>query len=494
MKKICKNFRIWGLFLLLTVFVAGFTSFVWATSTQAAVKKGFQTINSKTYYIDADGSKHKGWLNLNGTRYYFDTKTGVQQKGWMKDSKGNRRYFTSNAGAMVTGWLENSKGQNRYFDPKTGIMKTKWLTLNGKKYYLYNPSGVAAEGVFLTDGKGDTRYFYNKTLYMATGWLTNSKGDKRYFDKNGVMAKGFAKIGKSTYYFYSGNGKMATGWLENSQGQKRYFDPKTGKMYVGEHTINGKKYTFNNDGVLQPDYDYAGGIAKPTGTKTIKNYLAGALQPIGKVLYVWGGGRDNPTIKGVSSIWKQWYASQDSDYDYRTYPNISKGLDCSGYVGWAAYQVMHRKAGVGSGYMCTSGDIGGLYTSFGWGNLITQKRLANTNYKLYPGDVGFDAGHTWIVLGQCSDKSAVILHCTPNAGCQISGTATPSGNYASEAAELARKYMSKYPGFSKYEYHTSCGQYIRRGNYIRWNNSTLSDPDGYRNMSAEEILADLYKD
>ena len=108
--------------------------------------------------------------------------------------------------------------------------------------------------------------------------------------------------------------------------------------------------------------------------------------------------------------------------------------------------------------------------------------------------MGFDAGHTWIVLGQCSDKSAVILHCTPNAGCQISGTATPSGNPASEAAELAQKYMSKYPGFSKYEYHTSCGQYIRRGNYIRWNNSTLSDPDGYRNMSAEEILADLYKD
>ena len=118
MGNICKRFRIWGLFLLLAVFAAGLTSFVTATRAQAAVKKGFQTINGKTYYIDADGSKHKGWLNLNGTRYYFDSKTGVQQKGWMKDSKGNRRYFTSSAGAMVTGWIENSKGQNRYFDPR----------------------------------------------------------------------------------------------------------------------------------------------------------------------------------------------------------------------------------------------------------------------------------------------------------------------------------------------------------------------------------------
>lgn len=493
MEKKCKMFRIWGLFLLLTVFAAGLAAFISVTDTQAAARKGFQKINGKTYYINADGSKHKGWLTLNGTRYYFDSKTGVQHKGWMKDSKGNRRYFTSNAGAMVTGWLENSKGQNRYFDPKTGIMKTKWLALNGKKYYLYHPSGVAAEGVFLTDGKGDARYFYNETLYMATGWLTNSKGEKRYFDKDGVMATGFAEIGNSTYYFYSGNGKMATGWLENSRGQRRYFDPKTGKMYTGVHTINGKKYTFNSDGVLQINYDYSGGIAVPTGTKTIKNYLAGALQPVGKVLYVWGGGRDNPTIKGVSSVWKRWYASQDDSYDYHKYSDISKGLDCSGYVGWAAYQVMHQKAGVGSGYMCVSGDIGTEYTQRGWGDILNQKKLAATNYRVYPGDVGYTPGHTWIVLGQCSDKSAVILHCTPQAGCQISGTCTPSGNYASEAIALAEKYMSRYPGYTKYDYHTSGGNYIRQGNLLRWNNSTLADPDGYRNMSAEEILADLFK-
>ncbi|HIZ21962.1 MAG TPA: N-acetylmuramoyl-L-alanine amidase family protein [Candidatus Blautia faecigallinarum] len=493
MGNICKRFRIWGLFLLLAVFAAGLTSFVTAIRAQAAVKKGFQTINGKTYYIDADGSKHKGWLNLNGTRYYFDSKTGVQQKGWMKDSKGNRRYFTSSAGAMVTGWIENSKGQNRYFDPKTGIMKTKWLTLNGKKYYLYNPSGVAAEGVFLTDGKGDTRYFYNKTLYMAIGWLTNSKGEKRYFDKDGVMARGFAEIGDATYYFYSGSGKMATGWLKNSEGQRRYFDPKTGRMYTGTHTINGEKCTFNNNGVLQPNYDYAGGIAVPTGTKTIKNYLAGALQPIGKVLYVWGGGRDKATIKGVSSVWKDWYASQDSSYNYREHSNIAKGLDCSGYVGWAAYQVMHQKAGVGSGYMVTSGEIGSAYTSLGWGNIITLQKLVGSNYKLMPGDVGYNPGHTFIVLGQCPDKSAVILHCTPNAGCQIAGTTTPSGSSSSQAVALAQKYMSRYPGFSKYDYRTCCGDYLRQGNFLRWNSSTLSDPDGYRDMTAEEILADLFK-
>ena len=164
----------------------------------------------------------------------------------------------------------------------------------------------------------------------------------------------------------------------------------------------------------------------------------------------------------------------------------------SGFVGWAAYQVMQTKSGVGSGYTVVSGSVGSYYKSLGWGSIVTQAKLASTDYKLYPGDVGYNDGHTWIVLGQCSDGSAVIVHSTPQAGCQISGTPTPSGNYSSEAIALAQQYMSKYEGYTKYDYHTSSGNYIRQGNFLRWNNSTLSDPDGYRNMTAAQILADLF--
>ena len=67
-----------------------------------------------------------------------------------------------------------------------------------------------------------------------------------------------------------------------------------------------------------------------------------------------------------------------------------------------------------------------------------------------------------------------------------------SGVYSSQAIALAQKYMSRYPGYTKYDYHTSSGNYIRRGNYLRWNRSTLSDPDGYMNMTADQILADLF--
>ena len=236
---------------------------------------------------------------------------------------------------------------------------------------------------------------------------------------------------------------------------------------------------------------------KPTGTRTIKNYLAGALQPVGQALYVWGGGWTDATRKGVSPLWKQWYDSQDSDYDYHNWNDLSaanraKGLDCSGFVGWAAYQAMHSTSGEGYGYTVVSGDVGPSYRSRGWGSILTQASLASSNYKFQPGDIGYNSGHTWIVLGQCSDKSLVIVHSTPNAGCQISGTPTPDGTYNSQAIALAEQYMARYPGVSKYDYHESSGNYIRNGNYFRWNTNTLSDPEGYKNMTADQILADLF--
>ncbi|MBO7711897.1 MAG: Ig-like domain-containing protein, partial [Lachnospiraceae bacterium] len=57
-------------------------------------------------------------------------------------------------------------------------------------------------------------------------------------------------------------------------------------------------------------------IMTPNGAKTIKNYLLGAFIPVGKVLYVWGGGWTDATRKGISSTMKKWYNSQDKNYNY----------------------------------------------------------------------------------------------------------------------------------------------------------------------------------
>ena len=489
MQNVNRKLKIWGVLLFLLFFVTGISMYFTAANVHAETKTGFVTINGKSYYINEDGSKQKGWLELNGKKYYFNATTGVQVKGWATDSKGRKRYFSKNAGVMLTGWLTDSKDQKRYFDPSTGFMQTKWLTLNGRKYYFYSNSGVVPAKHSLQTVKITRDILPVHVICLPDGLRIQIMSTDISKQKMESWQKDSRHLTERNIILVQAVGKMAVGWTTIS-GNKYYFDKETGVMATGDVTIDGTKYHFTSDGVLN-------NTTTPTGSKTIKNYLAGALQPVGQALYVWGGGWNDSTRKGTSQTMTDFYNSQSSSYDYNNYRDLStanraKGFDCSGFVGWAAYQVMQSKSGVGSGYTVVSGEIGSYYKSMGWGSILTQANLASDDWTVYPGDVGYDSGHTWIILGQCKDKSAVIVHSTPNAGVQIAGTPTPSGDYSSQAITLAQKYMSRYPGFTKYAYHTSSGNYIRRGNYLRWNRSTLSDPDGYLNMTADQILADLF--
>jgi glucan-binding YG repeat protein len=531
MRNICKKLKVWTLLLFLALAAAGVTTQVTSTNVEAATKTGFQTINGKSYYIKSDGTKKKGWLTLSTGKYYFDPVTGEQKKGWMtlngkkyyftnstvaskctmavgwrEDKEGNRRYFTA-SGVMVTKWC-TIDGNKYYFNPDTGIMRKGWLYEGKYKYYFNSKTGIMSSDVLLTDTKKKITRYFAASGRMATGWKTFSNGKKRYFDssstdsdKDGAMVIGFKTIDGKTYYFLSTDGTKVTGWITNkSTGAKYYLNPSNGGILVTstEMTISGKTYVFDENGVATLKVASSGpSTTTSTGSKTIKNYLAGALQPVGKALYVWGGGWNDSTRKGISQTWVDWYNSQSSSYNYNNYRDLStanraKGLDCSGFVGWSAYQVMQSTSGVGSGYTVVSGQIGSYYKSLGWGSIVTQSMLSASDWTLKPGDIGYNDGHTWIVLGQCSDKSIVIVHSTPQAGCQISGTPTPTGDYSSEAIALAKKYMSQYSGYTKYNYNTSAGNYIRNGNYLRWNSSTLSDPDGYLNKTADEILLDLF--
>lgn len=260
------------LLMLLTLFLTPAMS----REVQAA-KAGFQTINGKTYYITASGAKQKGWLTLNGKKYYFNKKTGVQLKGWQKDSKGRYiRYFTKGKGVMVTGF-QKSGSVTRYFKPSNGLLVRGWLTLNGKKYYFTSGSGAMAKG-WLTNNKKEKRYFKSNGV-LLTGWFTDSKGYTRYFAPgNGIMAtglktvdgsiyyfsktsgvryqKGFGKVGTKRYYFSPTDGKAQTGWL--SLDGKSYYFGSTGVMYVSTTaTVGGKTYSFDANGVATETTDSA---------------------------------------------------------------------------------------------------------------------------------------------------------------------------------------------------------------------------------------------
>lgn len=245
------NHRLWKYFFRTLLISMLCTLVIGGVSVSAAVRKtGFVTQNGKSYYIKADGSKQKGWLELKGRKYYFDTKTGVQLKGWAKDSSGKIvRYFSKGSGVMAEGFLTDSKGVTRYFIPDTGLLARGFLDIKGDTYYFTSGVGAMAKG-WLQNSKGQKRLFAEDGK-MTKGWYKDSKKQYRFFHTgNGIMYTGLKKISTAYYYFDKETGiRYQKGWLTIS-GKKYYFAKNNGKAATKWLELSGKKYYFSTKGVM----------------------------------------------------------------------------------------------------------------------------------------------------------------------------------------------------------------------------------------------------
>ena len=271
------------------------------------------------------------------------------------------------------------------------------------------------------------------------------------------------------------------------------------------------------------------------GERTLKNFLATALEPAGRALYIYGGGWDwqdegaGPQTRsiGVSPDWERFFAEQDANYTYKDVNNDEAlrdpahsyypfgrfneyyyaGLDCSGYVGWTVYNTMQTKSGE-PGYVGKAIDFAGKLAGYGWGAFADE--LVNENgLALRPGDIVSNRGHVWISLGTCSDGSALIIHSfqspsrtgQPGGGVQLTALAWTED---CEAMRLARRYMAEYcpEWYERYEVCLrSPDVYLNfddpeKAGCFRWNltgeNGGLTDPDGFAQLSAEEVLKNFW--
>lgn len=246
--------------------------------------------------------------------------------------------------------------------------------------------------------------------------------------------------------------------------------------------------------------------ADPTrSVSTIKNFLKTAVKPIGKTVYVWGGGWSTDGLNGsvegrsmgVAKRWANFYDQQTSSYNYlNTQYQRRDGVDCSGYVGWCIYNIMNTKSG-NNGYVMYAQKMAKTYSSYGWGSF--KKKTKVKSYK--PGDIMSSdcscCGHVWIVIGACEDGSVVALHSTSHGGVQLSGTVSATGKTNSQAATLAAAYMEQYfPEWcQKFTPLTKNSAYLSHYVQMSWDvsgNTIMTDPEGYQNMNAEQVLRELF--
>ena len=236
----------------------------------------------------------------------------------------------------------------------------------------------------------------------------------------------------------------------------------------------------------------------PPQRVTVRRFLENALKPVGTTLYVYGGGwnkedtgagKEAVTI-GLSPAWAEFYRSQDASYDSSLYRyQIEKGLDCSGYVGWAIYNTLETENGK-SGYVFLSREFGDRLAQMDYGNNVPREEADG----YIPGDIMSSSidHHVWISIGQCSDKSVVLLHSSPP-GVRICGTAAPDGTQNSQAVSIAERFMSeKYPDwYSRYPDCYKGISYLTNYSRFRWGD-IMYDPDGYGSLTPEQVLTDLF--
>ena len=282
---------------------------------------------------------------------------------------------------------------------------------------------------------------------------------------------------------------------------------------------------------------YTAPVSGTPGERTLKNYLQTAMNPVGTALYVYGGSWDWQDVNssnqaltiGLPQSWIDFFQQQDANYTYKNsadpahsyYPHNSwnqyyyAGVDCSAYIGWTVYNVMHTESttnDLSDGYVMSAVKMAKTFADKGWGTWTRDIK----SFK--PGDIFSMSGHVWTVLGICDDGSIVFLHSTPSdskagqggGGVQLSALNPNSDDDKNcEAYKLVTKYMTKYyPEWSE-RYDAVLRSYISyatpatgtkyketwSGNFS-WNldGTGLTDPDGYADMSAAEILADLFGD
>lgn len=228
-----------------------------ASSVPTATKAGWtKGADGNRYYFKSAGSKPaKGWLKVNGSKYYLDpAKNGAMVKGRFR--VGNTWYAFSSSGSMITnGWAK--VGTDRYYASASGALKTGWVKV-GKSWYYLDPAKGGARVVGKWKKIGSKQYFFGSSGVMRTGWL--KQGSKWYYlGSDGAKKTGWAKVKGAWYYLNPSKGgtMVSSKWMKI--GASRYYFTKSGAMKTDWLKYKSKWYYLGSDGAKKTGWQYVKG-------------------------------------------------------------------------------------------------------------------------------------------------------------------------------------------------------------------------------------------
>lgn len=188
-----------------------------------------------------------GWKKTADGRYYqYYEKSVLQKDKWLKIGK--KKYYVDENGYRATGLLEIDD-KLYYFNSKGVLQKKKWVAAGGNDYYA-DSSGRILKSQWLY--KGNTLVYVKADGAVAKSGIVKIQGKQYYFDKNGKRSKGFKKVGKNYYYCDSSGVIQKKKWITVKK--KTYYLQKNGVRAAGKLLKIGRyRYYFDSKGRLAKD-------------------------------------------------------------------------------------------------------------------------------------------------------------------------------------------------------------------------------------------------
>lgn len=227
---------------------------------------GLVTVGGKQYYLRRGIARTNFRKTVGNKTYYFGpdgsasnyiltkkdklfykTSEGKAKKGWFKDPVSGKRYYAKANGRLKTGWQKYKK-KWYYFDTKTGAMKFGWVKSKGKYYYLNPKTGVMKTGWFKVNGNKYYGTPSGSSMGARYKGFNTINGKRYYFNNKGVLQKGWVTVSGKKYYL-SAKGVVSTGWKKISG--KYYYFESNGQMRTGWLLYKGAYYYLNpKNGVM----------------------------------------------------------------------------------------------------------------------------------------------------------------------------------------------------------------------------------------------------
>ena len=264
-----------------------------------------------------------GWTNEGGSWYYYNSNGDYVTDSWK--SYNGQYFYLGDDGAMLTSQLIEDGDNHYYVDANGAMVKNTWVAVPADddetldvdyRWYYFGSTGKAY------------RKSYGKTI----------NGKKYGFDDDGKMLFGYVEdnsyniinddedpILNATYYFGTNeDGARHSGWLQYTDALTDkdedyywfYFNTSNGKKVTGQtKNINGKKYSFDNDGIMDFKWSTAS-FGESTGTAWYGKLEDGALA---KNQWIWNkpygaedGAKLDSTITDKDDETQRWFRTDAS--------------------------------------------------------------------------------------------------------------------------------------------------------------------------------------